>query len=422
MNLLNLTKKDLAVFFRDRGTLIWMFALPLVFVLIFAGLAGMSAGSSAAEEVEDTRPPLVVVNLDSAGQHAQILIDQLSAPDGLRLIPVSLQEAQSQLSKLKINRYLLVPADFSANLSQRKPTSLTLITHPDSNKDQNQTILRMVNGIALDVSLELQILDGIEQMKAMQAANPASQIAFDPERIAAQARSQFERSRETPLVAVRQVNPAQEEAQAAVQFNLGDTIVPGITVLFVFLAAQSMARSIHEERKNGSLRRLLSAPLRRWELLLGKMLPIWILTVVQIVFIFLVGMLLLPVLGIGKLGVGRDPFALVLVSLVMALCSTSLGILIAGLARTEGQISGLSNAILWVAGFLGGALIPVVLLQSIPVMNVVSRFVPHSWATSAYYDLLSRGKGLLEVLPNIGMLLVFTAVFFYIGVRRFRFE
>jgi ABC-2 type transport system permease protein len=99
-----------------------------------------------------------------------------------------------------------------------------------------------------------------------------------------------------------------------------------------------------------------------------------------------------------------------------------MGIMISAIARTEGQISGLSNALLWVAGFLGGALIPSFLIQQIPVLAVLSRLVPHSWATQAFYDLIARGLGLVDVLPSLGMLLLFSAVFFFIGVRRFKFE
>jgi len=87
------------------------------------------------------------------------------------------------------------------------------------------------------------------------------------------------------------------------------SIIPGVVVLFVFLSAATVARAIYEERKTGSLRRLLAAPLTRSEMMLGKMTPIWLLTMVQIVVIFAVGAFVLPALGLGRLGIGQDPFA-----------------------------------------------------------------------------------------------------------------
>ena len=70
------------------------------------------------------------------------------------------------------------------------------------------------------------------------------------------------------------------------------------------------------------------------------------------------GVLLFPALGLGSMSLGNDPLALVLVCLVIVLCSTSLGILIASIAHSEGQIGGLSSALLWGAGFLGGSIVP----------------------------------------------------------------
>jgi ABC-2 type transport system permease protein len=217
------------------------------------------------------------------------------------------------------------------------------------------------------------------------------------------------------------VVPAQQESETG-GLDLGKSILPGMSVLFVFLASIQVARNIYEERLGGSLRRLLAAPMRISTLLLGKMLPMMILLIIQIIFIFLAGGFLLPLLGFGQLGIGNDPLALVLVSLAMAICSVSLGTFIAAIGRSEGQITGFGNALLWVAGFVGGAIVPAFILQQIPALNIAMRFVPHSWAATAYYDLLARGRGLVDVLPNIGMLLLFSVVFFYFGLRRFKFE
>jgi ABC-2 type transport system permease protein len=206
------------------------------------------------------------------------------------------------------------------------------------------------------------------------------------------------------------------------QLDLSYTFVPGICVLFVFLSSTSVARSLFDERKSGTLRRLMSAPLSRATVLAGKMVPVFLLTLIQIVVIFAVGATLLPLLGWGRLPMGENPFALVVTSILIALCSTCLGVMISTLARTEGQVSGISNALLWVAGFLGGAIFPAVFLQQIPFMNIVMKLVPQSWAITAYYDVLTRGKGLVDMWPNLLVILGFSVVFFAIGVRRFKFE
>ena len=421
-NIWNLTKKDLKIVLKDRAAVMWLFVLPVVFILIFAGLATLTYGRSSGEEAEDTRTPLAVINNDPDGALAARFLADLDGTGAFRVEITSLADAEARLKIIKISRYVVIPEGFSADLAQGKPVTVQVITHPDGYAQGNITLLQLLNGIAKDTSLELQLLDGIRQMGEMQAGNPEAAQAFNTEKTLAQARSQFEHSRKIPLVKVTSRLLAEEQKQGEEVFNLSTSAVPGMAVLFVFLAASTVARGIYEERKIGSLRRLMSAPLQRSELLLGKMLPIWLLTLVQIIVIFLFGAFILPILGAGRLGVGSNPLAWAVTSLVIALCSTSLGIFISAIARSEGQISGLSNALLWVAGFVGGALLPSFMIEQIPMLNVLSRFVPQSWATRAYYDILARGAGLVEVLPSLGMLLLFSGIFFFIGVKRFKFE
>ncbi len=421
MNIWNMTKKDFAVIFKDRGAMLWLFVLPVVFTLIFTFLIGGSTDDDTSEQ-EDIRTTLAVVNLDQSGELAERFIATIDQAGGYRPEIIEQTAAEQSLKTIKIQRYLVIPQNFSADLEQGKPVNVVLITHPDSNLTGNRTALQVLDGAARDISLELQLLDGIRQMGEMQSGDPQAGQAFNAERTLAQAKSQFERSRTQPLVAIVEELPQAEDAEEEAGFDFAASIVPGMVVLFVFLAASTVARAIYEERKAGSLRRLLAAPMTRSELMLGKMAPIWLLTLVQIVVIFAVGAFVLPLLGLGRLGIGEDPFAWAVASIIIALCATCLGIMIAAIARTEGQISGLSNALLWVAGFLGGALIPAFLIQQIPVLAVLSRLVPQSWAIAAYNDILARGASLVDVLPKLGVLLVFSAVFFFVGVRRFKFE
>ena len=332
------------------------------------------------------------------------------------------QEAAGQaIERFKINRYLKIPADFTEKLRQSEHVSLELTTHPNADASGTQTLMDIISGVADDISLELQILDGIRLMGEMQADNPDAQSVFTVERIQAQARQQFDDSRQQPLVAVHERPPDVAEEKAPV-IDLSYTFVPGICVLFVFLSSTAVARSLFDERKSGTLRRLMSAPLNQATLLAGKMVPVFLLTLIQIIVIFATGALVLPLLGWGRLPMGENPFAWAVTSMLIALCSTCLGVMISTLARTEGQVSGISNALLWVAGFLGGAIFPAVFLQQIPFMNIVMKLVPQSWAITAYYDVLTRGKGLVDIWPNLLVILGFSVAFFAIGVRRFKFE
>ena len=74
-----------------------------------------------------------------------------------------LEKAEQLMNKARLGRYLMIPANFSADLAQAKPISVELILHPNAGEQTTQAALQVIYGAARDISLELQILDGIRQ-------------------------------------------------------------------------------------------------------------------------------------------------------------------------------------------------------------------------------------------------------------------
>jgi ABC-2 type transport system permease protein len=94
--------------------------------------------------------------------------------------------------------------------------------------------------------------------------------------------------------------------------------------------------------------------------------------------------------------------------------------LLAAVARTESQVGGISSVALWVAGMVGGAFIPSFVLGDF--LNTIGKVVPHYWALQAYNNLMIRGQGVVNILPQLAVLAGFTLVFFAIGLLKFRFD
>jgi ABC-2 type transport system permease protein len=279
----------------------------------------------------------------------------------------------------------------------------------------------IIEGVANGLQLERNILDSLTQFSEMQSSAPDEFQIYDIDVLTRQAKSQFETSEERPLVTVNLEYPQAATVTEEDDFSMVQFSVPGFTVLFAFLVAQASARSIYDEKKTGSFRRLLAAPLSKFQLLSGKLLPNVAIVLFQILIIFLASIILLPLTGVGKLSLGQHPGALVAISFCVALCSTSFGILIAAIARTEAQIGGVSALFLWLMGFLGGTMVPLDIMNS-PMLTSISRFIPHSYAVNAYKDVLVQGADLNAILPALGILVGFSLIFFLIGLWRFDFN
>jgi ABC-2 type transport system permease protein len=414
MKALSIALKDLQILFKDRGAVIELLVLPLLFIVVFSGALG-----AIGQSEEEIRIPLPVVDLDG-GESSVALLSGLIDAGGVEVQPYDEAEAAALLDEGSLQRVLTVPADFSSGIAEGRTATLRLVSHPDADRAESEAVRLVVVGVAQDMSLESQVLASLRQMGDMMATAPEEvQQAFGVERMQEQARSQFETAQDRPLVSVIQTIP-QAEAEREEEPDLNASTVPGFAVLFIFLTAQTTARSIYEEKKVGSFRRLLAAPMGRAALLAGKMLPNVAVGIVQTVVIFSFGTAGLSILGLTPVSLGSDPLAAALVLLVIIVCSSSLGLVIAALARTENQIGGLSSLLLWGLGLISGAVVPLFLLER--VAGPVLRVIPHYWANLALEDLMVRGLGFTDVTTEIGVLLGFTALFFVVGLWRFEFE
>ncbi len=413
MKTISIALKDLQILFKDRGTLFQLFILPLLFIMVFSGALGAIGNVEAV-----SLPNLAIVDLDG-GTAAQSLISKIAADGSLTVQSLSVSDAQTQLDENNALGILTIPSGFTSGVQQSTPVTLVLSTGTSSDPQQVEAARLVLESIAADMTLESQIIASLKQMGDMQASAPPENRVFNTERILAQAHSQFEQAQARPLINIVQSVPQQEAGKESTP-DLSQSAVPGFTVLFVFLAAQTTARSIYEEKKIGSFRRLVAAPISKVELLIGKILPNFITGLVQIAVIFAFGSLGMRLLGLTPLPIEKAPLGTLLIAVVLALCSSAFGIAIAAIAHTENQISGLSTLLLWGMGLLGGSLIPLFVLERF--LGSIPMIVPHYWANRALDDLLIRGLGMADVALDVGVLLGFSLLFFAIGLWRFDFE
>jgi len=418
MRTLGITIKDLQIFFRDRSNYIWVFILPMVFITLFT-FVSVAAQNRPAEE---TAIKLVVLDLDG-GTEPQNLIQRLEGTGDIKTEKLDSAAVEERRSKGELVYLLTFPAGYSSAVSSGQQARLGLEKVKGSD-NEFESLRLIVEGVAGGLSLESHILESLVMVDQMQKGASATPLLFTVEQMQAQAKSQFEKSHTQPLVTISSSSPQailERQKDKSQDVTWAQSVVPGFVVLFVFMTAGITALSIYEEKRVGSFRRLLAAPLRRASVMVGKLSPNLIVVMIQVVVLFAASVLILPLLGSGGISLGNDPLALVLLCLAMALCATALGLAISALAHTESQISGGSQLFLWVTGLLGGCLVPLTLFNN-PVLTTISRFVPQSWAIQGLQDLMVRGLGMQAVLPEIAALLGFSLVFFLIGALRFDFD
>jgi ABC-2 type transport system permease protein len=108
------------------------------------------------------------------------------------------------------------------------------------------------------------------------------------------------------------------------------------------------------------------------------------------------------------------------VMVLFTLCVTALAFAVSTFLKTEQQANSVSLLLALTMAPLGGSWWP---LDIVPeFMRVIGHLTPVAWAMDAFQTLIFEQGTLLTILPNMAILLGFTAVFFIIAVRRFRYE
>jgi len=186
-------------------------------------------------------------------------------------------------------------------------------------------------------------------------------------------------------------------------------LVPSYLVMFAFFLVLTVGWLFVAERRQGTMKRLVVAPLSKGEILIGKMLPCFFVSLFQGFFL----------LGAGKLifnmNLGEAPLWLIPVIVTTSFAAMGLAMLVAALARTETQVAIYGTLLVLVLAALSGCLMGD--RSFMPErMQQISRLTPHAWALDAYRQLLTASEPNLEMVAMAcGVLVAFGVGFMFVA-------
>jgi len=389
--------KDAIIRFASSSELLFFIILPIVFTFLLAG--GTPSGN------EDPRIWLLVVD-EANTTISQQVIHELENSTAVRPEVVTRDEAQSQFDDRRASAVFIIPSGIDIASLQNGSAEVELLQQPN-NLDATiaeRAILTAIRRVSSAISA------------AQNAANQREMIQpFDSE---AEKQTYFESSlklaqsiqEDTP----ERVTVVEGTTEDQVEYDPRANSSAGQLITWVFIPLFGISALFAYERRQGTLRRLLTTPSHKATFLLG--------TISGQVAMALVQMLLLVGFGIlvMKLNWGREPLALFLILFASALAAAAFGTTMGTFIKTEGQASGLSIMFGMVFALMGGCWYPLELFP--PAIQNAVKVLPTTWAMQGMLDLVLRGGGLQNVLPEVGVLLGFAAIFFSVGVWRFRFE
>lgn len=355
------TRKEIQHILRDRTTFSLVMLTPLILLLLMA----------YALAVDLKHVPIAVFNLDGS-QVSRDFIQQITAGQDLDLYAYvnSMQEINNLLMHGEIKAAVLISPAFGRDLLALKGMPLQVIidgTEPES------------GGFALD------------------------HIGWRAEEFINTALSDQLQARDIPVEALQPIdlrvrtwfNPDMKPKVA---------IIPGLVSLVLGLPAMSVALSLAFEREHGTLEQIMATPVKRTELLLGKIIPY--------IFVGLANVIILPLIAMAWFEVPFNGSFLLFfgLSALFMFSVLSMGLVIGVFIRTQPAALALSFLVVLFPGFfLTGIFFPIVSMPE--VMRLEAMFLP-----GTHYAIITRGVFLsgvgLNVLWPYAVMMVFLGLVF----------
>ncbi len=354
-----ITLNEVRLYLQDKGDLAFSLLLPIVtFALMYGAFGGQTLFQATARVVDEDQ-----------SVYATLLIKQLDEVKGISIEKLALQEANSKLEKSDLTLVLYIPAGFSDTLASGGKAELTFMQRGNGGQD-GQILASIIRGVAGGINQEFQVSN--------QLKNNLKDTKVTPDRIKITVQEMLNRERQQPAVGVN-------EEVIGGSPDYVNQYVPGIVTMYVLFSLTLSARAIVEERKRGTLERLLTTRLSAGELFFGKFLASigrgFVQTVILLGLSYAVFRLFTPL----------SFLASIFVVLIFAAAAAALGMVIASLARSEDAAIWIGVVFTMVMTMLGGTFFAV---AKGSVLEIIGKFSLNTYANDAIRTVINNGGSL----------------------------
>ncbi|MDD5306306.1 MAG: ABC transporter permease [Deltaproteobacteria bacterium] len=383
--------KELKLLVRDPGGLLLLFALPALFIVV---LSVSLRGTFSSNEADR----LIILGVDERrGVAGTAVFDGIEATGRFTVLRevggrnLDARTAEALVARGEHRMAVIVPEGADAAIALRRAARIDLVVDPALSLETAMA----VRGVVLSVVHGATVAGVLRRGGVLGTGETASDFL----------------ARKGLAVELRNSGPGRGKVLPnSVQQN-----VPGWTIFALFWITQILALSIIDERTSGAFARLLVAPLSLGVYMVGKVVPFLVVNLVQAVLMFGIGVVLLPLFDCPRLEIA-NPIGLTALTVAISLVAIGFGLVMASLSTASFLVASVSASVLVVMTAMGGIMVPKFIM---PVaMQRASWFVPHGWALEGYLDILVRGKGAIDVLPHVGVLLGFAAACFVFAAWR----
>jgi len=397
--------KEYLLLIKDFGGLVVLFVMPLVLIITITIIQ-----DSTFKTISDAKIPVLIVDNDK-GTVSQTIQDGLATSNTFKVIVKENETiAKDLVFSGKYQLAIIIPENLSSDLNKKVTQNVDGILSKFGLDEEGETEaivipkkeVKLYFDPATQLTFKSSVKNGIDKMiskietqsiyKAFQ-----QQITDDP------TEAIFETDNFISFKEILPIKNDEEIIPNSVQHN-----VPAWTLFAIFFIIVPLSINIVKEKSQGTFVRLRTNPVSYATVLGGKTLVYLCVCIIQFILMLAIGVYLFPVMGLPTLDIsGRLPLLFV-VALFSGLAAIGLGLLLGTIAKTQEQSAPFGATFVVILAALGGVWVPVFIMPKF--MQTLSNISPMNWGLNAFYDVFLRNSGLVEILPEIGLLFVFFIV------------
>lgn len=358
-NLGFLLQKEFRQIFRNPTILRMIFIMPIMQLILIP----------FAADYEIKNVSISVVDNDHSS-YSNRLIQKLSVSNYLQLAEYSPSYKQSleTVGKGKTDLILTIPAHFERDLIKENKVKLHLAA------------------------------DAVNGVRAGLGSSYATQIIADLNREIREEWVLLPRHSEIPQIEITSANWYNPF------FNYKLFMVPGILVILVTMVGSFLtALNIVAEKEVGTIEQINVTPLKKYEFILGKLIPFWVLGMLSITLGMLFSFLIFRILPLGSF------LTIYAFSAVYLLGVLGIGLLVSTFSDTQQQATLFAFFLMMVFILLGGLYTPI---ESMPKWSqMITKINPPSYLIRVVRAIYLKGSTFKDLLPDFMAMVVFAIVF-----------
>ncbi|HBI00457.1 MAG TPA: ABC transporter permease [Flavobacterium sp.] len=400
--------KETLLLKRDFGGLVILFVMPLILIITitliqdgtYKSMSDVKIPILLVDNDNDTISKTVRQNLNESGSFE--VLTQLNGKD------ITEEVAQEAVFKGKYQLAIIIPEKLSSDLQLKVNQNVDRIvssfglTDSISSEVENQKIEPKEIKLYFDPATQLSFKNGVKNAidRMISQIETSSIYTTFQEQLGEGDEPVFEQE---SFISFKEIVPTIDNKEIlpnSVQHN-----VPAWTLFAIFFIVVPLSINIVKEKSQGTLVRLITNPVPYAVVIAGKTATYLVICMIQFYLMVTVGIYLFPHIGLPALDVSGKLFLMSIVAIFAGLAAVGFGILLGTLAKTQEQSAPFGATSVVILAAMGGVWIPVFAMPK--VMQFIAHISPMNWGLNAFYDVLLRNGGVLEILPEISLLLLF---------------